>query len=257
MSEADDHALLYDAESWVAARHGSVGHLLVLLLAIAVVGVAGCGSTVQGDSKLAVYVSAPTSGPAGAFTDGAEQALEDAGGEAGGVRVELVPLDGAREAAAGAPWSQAGVAANAREATQDSTSIGYIGELYGDANQVSVPITNEAGLLQVTPMRVPGDLLREPGGSDVPADVQTTGRRTFAALSVFPQQASPGMLSEDNLFDAGYESVASILDAIGRAEDPLSRADVVAAYLATTDRDSRLGTYTIGIDGAAIFSGPG
>ena len=47
----------------------------------------------------------------------------------------------------------------------------------------------------------------------------------------------------------GYEAMAVVLDSIERADDPLSREDVSDAFLATSERDSILGTYTIDSDG--------
>ena len=49
--------------------------------------------------------------------------------------------------------------------------------------------------------------------------------------------------------------MALVLDAIGRAEDPLSRSDVTAALLTTVDRDSVLGSYSIDARGRASFVG--
>ena len=43
----------------------------------------------------------------------------------------------------------------------------------------------------------------------------------------------------------GYEAMASVLDAIERADDPLDRKSVIDAYFATGDRDSVLGVYSI------------
>ena len=242
MSKAPNHAALYG---------------LLAVLSAAALAVAGCGSTVQGDSELVVYASLPTSGKDAdygkAMAAGAEQALDDAGGEAAGAPVSLEVLDDAD----GATWTQSSVAANARNATQDSTSIGYIGEFDSRATAISAPITNEAGLLQLSPVGVPEDLLVA-AGSDVPADIQTTGDRTLGAL--FPSNAHAavivpeGQAEDSDYFDYGHESMALVLDSIDRAEDPLSRADVVAAFLATTDRTGKTGTYTIGTDGAAIYS---
>ncbi len=39
--------------------------------------------------------------------------------------------------------------------------------------------------------------------------------------------------------------MALVLDAIDRADDPLDRASVVEAFLATGERDSPLGSYSI------------
>ena len=172
---------------------------------------AGCGSTVQEDTVLRVYA-----GPIGPDTvGGAEAALEDAGGEAGGAQIELV----VPAVPAESDWVQADVGDAARAATQDSTSIAYLGEESPEATGVSAPITNEAGLLQVAPMPLPDSLLTVPGGNDVPSDVQTTGERTLGAL---PEAGD----------DPGYAAMSAILDAIDSAEDPLDRADVVAAFMA-------------------------
>ena len=269
MSAPPDHAIRYDADvlaalppargaahGWVAAHRDLLGRFLVLVLAVSIAGFgAGCGSTVQDDSQLTVYVSAPTTGEDAAagkgVLKGAEQALADAGGEAGGAPVTLVALD----AADGSTWTQAGLAANAREATQDSTSIAYIGELDSDATRLSVPITNEAGLLQVAPGPVAPDLLVEPGGNDVPADIQTTGERTLGTIFPDLDRVDTNPTVELPFKQLGYESMAVILDSIDRAEDPLSRADVVAAFLATADRPSELGgSYTIAPSGAAVYA---
>ncbi len=242
---------------WIAAHRGLLSRFFVLALALSVAGLAaGCGSTVQEGSKLTVYMSVPQHGPQAAIGratfEGANRALMDAGGEAGGAQVELVELDDTSGKGPGATWSQAQVAANARRATEDSTSIAYIGELESDATRVSAPITNSAGLLQLTAGPVDRDLLAEPGGNDVPKHVQTTGERTLGTLWD-PKQLAKLRVGSDVF---GYATMAGILDAIGRASDPLSRGDVVDAFMSTEDLPSRLGTYTIGPDGAAAYSGP-
>src|SRR6185503_10138256 len=97
--------------------------------------VAGCGINTgggsDGDATLTVYVSAPLTGPGRAdgtaVADGARAALEEAGREAGGVEVRAEYLDvaGRNESR----FDPVTVAANARTATEDSTSVAYIGEL--------------------------------------------------------------------------------------------------------------------------------
>ncbi len=230
--------------------------LPLVLLALAALGLTACGSTVQEGSELTVYVGTASTAPA--LLEGTRQALEDGDGEAGGAPIEIVAVPGLGGDAAGAGspeegphgWLQADVAAGARAATQDAASIAYIGEP-GEATLFSAPITNEAGLLQVAPGPVSRELLAVPGGNDVPTDVQATGDRTLTALRVEGEPRRGG------LYAYGYEAMAAVLDAIDRAEDPLSRSDVLAAFLATQDRDSELGTYSIGPDGAADFAEAG
>ena len=192
-------------------------------------------------------------------------AFDDAGYEAGGVEVELGVLTGSDPRADAATTA----ALNARTAARDSTAIAYIGETLPEATAASVPITNAAGIPQVSPSVVTGELLRErEGGADVPTEVQTSGERTLFAIyeegplpviSVAdgeefstrfehefgrpPGPASPG----------AFEAASLVLDAIDRAEDPLDRASVAAALLATDEKPSLFGTYSIGPDGAADY----
>ena len=150
----------------------------------------GCGSG-GGDPELTVYLSAPLRGPSAAdgrdVADGARLALDDAGGAAAGtpVRLEVLGDAGAR----GATAARAG--ANARTATEDSTAIAYVGELDSGTTRTSLPITNEAGLLQVSAGASATDLTRAAPGSDqVPDEVQPSGVRTFAR--VVPSDVAQG-----------------------------------------------------------------
>jgi branched-chain amino acid transport system substrate-binding protein len=158
--------------------------LAALLLAGAL---AGCspGSTtgsIQGDT-LRVYVSVPLRGPSGvhgrAIRDGASLALDDAHGRAGEVEIEPVFLDDT----SGGRWSPGAVGQNARRAVSDTTAIAYLGEFESGATRVSLPITNDARLLQVSPASTAVDLVSPfPGSDDVPELVQPTGKRTFGRV---------------------------------------------------------------------------
>jgi branched-chain amino acid transport system substrate-binding protein len=153
-------------------------------IAVAVTALAaGCGSGSSGQPSLTVYLSAPLSGPAAGdgadVTDGARRALADAGGSAGGTDIRIVVLDDAD--AGGATDALAG--ANARRATEDSTAIAYVGELDSGTTRTSLPITNEAGMLQVSPGASAVDLTRAAPGSDqIPEGVQPSGSRTFGRV---------------------------------------------------------------------------
>ena len=170
---------------------------------------AGCGSSSSGDPALTVYVSAPLSGPdagdGGDVADAARRALEDAGGQAGGTEVKLVVLDdagpgGATDALAGA---------NARQATEDSTAIAYVGELDSGTTRTSLPITNQAGMLQVSPGASAVDLTRSAPGSDqIPQETQPSGSRTFGR--VIPSDTVQGAAAAVAAGDAGVRSVVAI-----------------------------------------------
>jgi ABC-type branched-subunit amino acid transport system substrate-binding protein len=115
--------------------------------------VAGCsiggGATIE--APVTVYVSLPLTGPRGAdgrdAADGARLALERASGKAGAIQVRARYLDDAK----GMTWDPVAVGANARTAVQDSSAAAYIGELDSEPTRASVPITNDAGLVQVSP----------------------------------------------------------------------------------------------------------
>jgi len=251
---------------------------------------AGCGAPeAEGDPVLTIYVSAPLSGPAEAdgqdAADGAKLALTEADGEAGGTAVEASYLDVAGRNVSRSDPASAGE--NARAATEDSASIAYIGELDSATSRTSVPITNSAGILHVAPGSGATDLVvEETFDNSVPEDVQATGERTFARVlpsdddisdefgnGVISGPADPGELPPEGqqMLDRfkekygrepgpwaayGYEAMASVLAAIDRADDPLSRTSVITAYFDGTQRDSVLGTYTITDEGETTLSEP-
>ena len=65
-------------------------------------------------------------------------------------------------------------AANARQAAQDSTAIGFIGDIDSGATRVSLPITNEAEIPQISPGATASDLTGE--------RYRTGDRQTFARV---------------------------------------------------------------------------
>src|SRR4051812_18888865 len=132
-------------------------YLPALLLALCAPALSACGGgrepeRASGDS-LTVYASMPRQGPSARMADsvgaGARLALADAGGRAGGKRIRLIELDSSRPE--GDTWDPSVVEENARRAADDPTAIAYIGELDEGASAVSVPVTDDAGILQVSP----------------------------------------------------------------------------------------------------------
>ncbi len=214
------------------------------LIAVAVVVVsaalaAGCGSSADEDAMLTIYLSAPLSGPRAAdgrdVADGAELALEDAGGEAGGVEVRLEVLD---DAAAGG-WDAATTGANARAATEDSTAIAFVGDLDSGASRTSIPITNQAGLLQVSPGAGAEDLTRDSVGSGAVPDLQASGDRTFAR--VIPSDRAQGEAAAVWMAGEGISTVTVADDGSDYA------AALVAGLEAPADAPAITG------DGQALF----
>lgn len=159
--------------------------IALALSCLAVAAAGGCGESGGGlgeDAVLRVYVSLPLRGPSGAdgrdAADGARFALAEAGHEAGGVKIEARVLDDTD----GARWTPAQAAANARAAVQDSTAIAYLGDFESGATRASLPFTNEARMLQVSPASSAVDLVTDLVGSDDIPAAQPSGERTFGRV---------------------------------------------------------------------------
>ena len=148
---------------------------------------AGCGdgsAEPSADARLTVYVSVPERGPSAAdgldVADGARLALRAADGRAADVPVQIEVLDDSGGGPGG--WSAAATGANARRASQDSTAIAYVGDFDSGATRVSLPVTNGAGMLQVSPASGAGDLVAPfPGSTELP-ETQPSGSRTFGRV---------------------------------------------------------------------------
>ena len=91
-------------------------------------------------ATIRVYVAAPLCAEA-------ERTLAREGGEAGDVRVHVVCLPSAESSQ---KLDLALIGANARRATEDATTIGYIGEPTRAASRFSEPILEAAGIAQLT-----------------------------------------------------------------------------------------------------------
>jgi branched-chain amino acid transport system substrate-binding protein len=159
---------------------------LLLLAPLVLASCGSDGSTPTEGSTLTVYVSLPLRGPAGGegrdAADGARLALADAGAEAGGYEVEARFLDDTEPVRGTPRWTPAQAAANAREASHDSTAIAFVGDLESGATRASLPVTNEARMLHVSPASGAADLVAPfPGSDDVP-DAQPSGERTFGRV---------------------------------------------------------------------------
>ena len=85
-------------------------------------------------------------GQATAISNGMQLALEQVGGKIGNYTIKYESLDDST-AQAGA-WTPEATSANARKASQDKSSIAYLGEFNSGASAVSIPLLNEAGVPQ-------------------------------------------------------------------------------------------------------------
>jgi len=104
--------------------------------------IAGCGEgeSVADGATVTAYVVAPLCGEA-------EKKLARNGGEAGDVRVRVSCLPSSESSH---KLNLAQIGANARQATEDSSAIAYIGEPTNAASRFSEPILEAAGILQLS-----------------------------------------------------------------------------------------------------------
>jgi branched-chain amino acid transport system substrate-binding protein len=151
-----------------------------MLVALAL---AGCATqtnsavTVSGKT-LTIYASRPPGGTGGQTAsdvlDAEQLALTKTGTTVGKFTVKLVKLNGAK------------LSDNARSAVQDSSAIAYLGEIVPGTSQDSVQITNELGLLQVSPTDTAAYLTEQvPGVSGSPTTFypsRSTYHETFARM---------------------------------------------------------------------------
>jgi branched-chain amino acid transport system substrate-binding protein len=168
---------------------------------------------VRGDSAT-VYVSIPRNGvaaPAGsAVAAGARLALEDAGGRAGGLKVRLRTVSSTEPG--GQVWKPDLVNANADRAVEDPHAIAYLGELGFGGSAVSLPVTNAARMLQVSPTDGLTSLTQTPPGrprSD-PVRLRPSGERNFARLTPNDLLLTEVML--ELMRERGTERLAVIFD---------------------------------------------
>jgi branched-chain amino acid transport system substrate-binding protein len=166
----------------------------VLILALGV-GFAACGDDDPepadngGDSpsggQLTIYSSLPLQGDSRPQSEdvvrGMKLALEQKGGKAGNNTIKYVSLDDAT--ASTGKWEPGQVSSNARKAVGDENAIAYLGEFNSGASAVSIPIVNEAGILQVSPSNTYVGLTRSEGAEKgEPDKYYPSGERTFGRV---------------------------------------------------------------------------
>jgi branched-chain amino acid transport system substrate-binding protein len=139
------------------------------------------------DGPLSVYVSVPGHGveasTGAAVVAGARLALADAKGRAGDRDVRLIQLDDSK--LQGPTWDPSAVETNAKRAAADPTTIAYVGELDEGGSAISVPVTNDAGIVQVSPLDGLTTLTRNQPGTATgtgPDRYYPSGTRTFMRL---------------------------------------------------------------------------
>jgi len=162
---------------------------------IAVGGLAACGGdkkssgsgggTASGDT-LTIYSTVPLQGGAelqsNAIVNGAKLALKQRGGKAGKYTIKYVSLDDSIASKGKADEGQE--AQNARTVVRDKSSIALLGAYNSGMTKVSLPITNKAGILQVSPANTYVGLTTDEPGSEPgePDKYYPTQKRTYARI---------------------------------------------------------------------------
>jgi branched-chain amino acid transport system substrate-binding protein len=159
-------------------------------------GVAACGgddnssggsssSSSTGSTSLTIYSSLPLQGDSRpqsqSVVNGEKLALQEAGGKVGKYTIKYVSLDDATAAAG--KWEPGQVSSNARKAAQDKSTIVYLGEFNSGATAISLPILNQANILQISPSNTAIGLTRSEGADKgEPDKYYPSGKRTFGRV---------------------------------------------------------------------------
>lgn len=154
-----------------AATIGLLG-LLIALLPVP----AGC--SLQNRRTIRIVTSFPMQGVAlgKSVVNAVQLAVEEEGGEVAGLSIELVVLDDGTETG---QWDPDLEAANAQKAIADPQVVAYIGPLNSGAAKVSIPITNQAGLVHISPTNTWPGLTKVGFAPSEPGIFYPTGRRTY------------------------------------------------------------------------------
>lgn len=197
---------------------------------IGALALAGCaeGERDAAPPSVSIYVSLPLTGPRAAdgqdAADGARLALEQAGAKAGDLEVQAHFLDDAR----GSRWDPAAVGENARKAAQDSTAAAYIGERDSAPTRASLPITNDAGIVQVSPGAGAVDLTQPTEGyPDSPDRYRPSRDATFARL--VPSDASQAAAAAELASQLGSGRYRAVSDGTRYGELMVSEFSSAAA----------------------------
>lgn len=192
-------------------------------------------------TTLTVYSSLPLQGPAGrssqAVANGERLALRQAGGRVGGLTVKLSVLDDSTPASE--RWDARQTADNARTAVRDKTAIAYLGDGDSGATAISLPVLNEAGILQVSPTSTYAGLTRrEDADKGEPEKYYPAGVRTFARTVPSDRLQSVALVGLMRRLGCGAVEVLDDRDVYGRGLAATVQRDARAAGLGVTGRES-------------------
>ena len=167
--------------------------LLAVACAASLAGAAACGDEqsragrVPGDT-LTIFSSLPLQGPhadqAQSIVNAEKLALREAGGRAGDFKINFASADDATAGGDRVGWDPDKTAENARKAVENTRTIAYVGDFDSGATAISLPISNEAGFVQVSPASTAVGLTKFAPGAEAgePDKFYPSGDRTFARV---------------------------------------------------------------------------
>jgi len=225
------------------------------LTAVLAMGVAACGdddnsgsgdggsgaSSGGGGGSLTVYSSLPLQGASRPQSEdvinGIKLALKQKGDKCGDFAIKYESLDDAT--AAEGKWEPGATSANARKVAQDDSAIAYIGEFNSGASAISIPITNEAGILHVSPSNTALGLTKGGAGAEPgePDKYYPAGDRNYGR--VVPIDTIQGAAQAQYMKDEGVTNVYILDDAEvygkGVAKNTQAAAEALGLKIAGTD----------------------
>jgi branched-chain amino acid transport system substrate-binding protein len=215
---------------------------------------AGCGASASETTgnQLTIYSSLPLQGPSAQLarqTEGGEKlALSAAGGQIGSLRISYVSLDDVNPVNGQSSPGEASTAA--KQAAQDTSTIAYLGDYGSEATAISLPIINEAGILQVsTSSPYVGLTSAEDAGQDEPGRFYPSGKRNFVRLQPGDQAQAE---AQARLMRSLPLSSVYVLDDQGAFEMPL--ADLLA-HDAAKEGVKVAGRDSIALSAGASYAG--
>src|SRR5688500_4996314 len=143
------------------------------------------GGPQSGSRTVTLYSSLPLHGPererSQDMVNAIKLALKDSRGKAGALTVTYVSLDSSTRE--DGTWTSDRVLDNARTAVRDINTIAYIGDRDSAATALSLPLTNEGNVLQVSPTSAYDGLTRAGGvRTGEPERFYPSGKRTFGRM---------------------------------------------------------------------------
>ena len=194
-----------------------------------------------GGGSLTVYSSLPLQGASRPQSEdvikGIQLALKQKGNKCGDFAIKYESLDDATAAAG--KWEPGATAANARKVAQDDSAIAYIGEFNSGASAISIPINNEAGILQVSPSNTALGLTKGGAGAEPgePDKYYPAGERNYGR--VVPIDTIQGAAQAQYMKDEGVTNVYILDDAEvygkGVAKNTQSAAEALGLKIAGND----------------------